>query len=475
MDYPYADRFPVTRAPPRGAADRATTSWPSSPRWPREEDAFWETGKISGTMYCGDHEHYALPHRGVRGLRPRERPAARHVPLGDPVRGRDHRDGARPDARRRRSTGTRARRDGHQRRHRQHPARPAGLPRARGPARGITAPNIVKPETAHPAFDKGCHLFGIECRTVPVDPATTQVDAEAMAAAIDDNTIAIVGLGRQLPLRHHRPDRRAGGARAGAGRRPARGRLPGRLHPALRRGARLRHPAVRLPGPRRHLDLRGHPQVRLRLQGLVDAGVPRQGAAQRAVLPRGRLVGREVHVARHGGLPLGGPAGRDLGVDGARWAGRATGAYAADIFATAAAMMDVVRSHPELRLMGNPTFCFSFTSDEFDIYHVADFMRPRGWRFNGQQYPNAIHMAVTRPQTQPGVVDAFAADLAEAVAYARSGAGGRAPRPSSGAIYGGVAGGLTTRGRGVHRDGHGRDARRAAGGPAAVDRVTARP
>ena len=24
------------------------------------EDAFWETGKVSGTMYCGDHDHYAF-------------------------------------------------------------------------------------------------------------------------------------------------------------------------------------------------------------------------------------------------------------------------------------------------------------------------------------------------------------------------------------------------------------------------------
>ena len=24
----------------------------------KEEDAFWETGKCSGTMYCGDHDHY---------------------------------------------------------------------------------------------------------------------------------------------------------------------------------------------------------------------------------------------------------------------------------------------------------------------------------------------------------------------------------------------------------------------------------
>mgnify|MGYP002148042724 CR=1 FL=1 len=59
-------------------------------------------------------------------------------------------------------------------------------------------------------------------------------------------------------------------------------------------------------------------------------------------------------------------------------------------------------------------FLFSFTSDEFDVYHINDFMRPKGWRFNGQQYPNALHMAVTRPQTQEGVVEAFVADLSAA-------------------------------------------------------------
>jgi hypothetical protein len=93
--------------------------------------------------------------------------------------------------------------------------------------------------------------------------------------------------------------------------------------------------------------------------------------------------------------------------------------------------------------MGSPTFCFSFTSDEFDVYHVNDFMRGRGWRFNGQQYPNSIHMAVTRPQTQPGVAEAFADDLAAAVetAKAKDAAGEQA---FSAAIYGGVAGGLTS-------------------------------
>ena len=114
--------------------------------------------------------------------------------------------------------------------------------------------------------------------------------------------------------------------------------------------------------------------------------------------------------------------------------------YARAIFETAATMQEAVRSHPELRMLGNPTFLFSFTSDQFDIYHVNDFMRERGWRFNGQQYPNALHMAVTRPQTQPGVADAFATDLADGVTYAKA---HTAEAPRSGAIYGGVAGGMT--------------------------------
>ena len=49
-------------------------------------------------------------------------------------------------------------------------------------------------------------------------------------------------------------------------------------------------------------------------------------------------------------------------------------------------------------------------------------------------------MAVTRPQTQPGVTEQFAADLADAVAVAKQ---RKDETPFSAAIYGGVAGGLT--------------------------------
>src|SRR5438874_2087391 len=53
--------------------------------------------------------------------------------------------------------------------------------------------------SAHPAFDKAGHLFGVEVRTAPVDPETTTVDVEAMAALIDDQTIAIIGSACNYP------------------------------------------------------------------------------------------------------------------------------------------------------------------------------------------------------------------------------------------------------------------------------------
>ena len=113
--------------------------------------------------------------------------------------------------------------------------------------------------------------------------------------------------------------------------------------------------------------------------------------------------------------------------------------YAKDIFETSFTMQEAVKSLPELVLMGDPTFCFSFRSDAFDVYHVNDFMKTRGWRFNGQQHPAAIHMCVTRPQTRPGVAEAFAQDLREAVVYAVE---HREQQPRSSAIYGGGAEGL---------------------------------
>ena len=61
-----------------------------------------------------------------------------------------------------------------------------------------TAANLVAPYSAHPAFDKAAHLMDVEVRRVPVaDDLLSDIDA--MAAAVDQNTIMLVGSAPSFP------------------------------------------------------------------------------------------------------------------------------------------------------------------------------------------------------------------------------------------------------------------------------------
>jgi sphinganine-1-phosphate aldolase len=54
--YPYALRFEIHRNLPEiGLSREAVLSQLRT--MAGEEDMFWETGKCSGTMYCGSHDH----------------------------------------------------------------------------------------------------------------------------------------------------------------------------------------------------------------------------------------------------------------------------------------------------------------------------------------------------------------------------------------------------------------------------------
>ncbi len=55
----------------------------------------------------------------------------------------------------------------------------------------ITRPRMVLPATAHAAFHKAAHYFGVEAVLVPVGP-DFRADADAMADAIDDDTVLVV-------------------------------------------------------------------------------------------------------------------------------------------------------------------------------------------------------------------------------------------------------------------------------------------
>jgi len=436
-EYPYADRFPVVRGLPQEGRP-ADDILAELTAMATEEDAFWETGKVSGTMYSGDHAHYAFLTEAFSRFAHSSALQRDLCPSATKFEGEIiamvldlmHASAV-------------------------EDSEPAGMMTMGGTGsilhallayrddararRGITAPNLVKAETGHPAFNKGAHMFGIELRTVPVDPATTTVDPAVMAEEIDENTIALVGSAGNYPYGTIDPIADLGAL-------------------ALERGVGLHVDACLggfiLPfGEELGYDI---PPFDFRVPGVttISADTHKYGYAFKGsstlVFRDKRLRNAQYfHLVDWSGgkyMSPGMEGSRSVGLLAATWAAMVRlgregyRTHAAAIFATSAAMMDVVRSHPELRLMGSPTFCFSFASDAFDIYHVADFMKPLGWRFNGQQYPNAIHMAVTRPQTWPGVVDAFAADLADAVEYARAQhAAGK--QPQLGAIYGGVPGG----------------------------------
>jgi sphinganine-1-phosphate aldolase len=438
VDYPYSDRFAIHRRLPDQGRPRQEIIDELS-QMASEEDAFWETGKCSGTMYCGDHEHYDFLTEAfsrfahVNALQRDMCPSATKFESEIIAMTLDllHADAV--------GDGT-----------------PAGLVTTGGTGsilhamlayrewgreqRGISAPNVIKPETAHPAFDKACHLFGIEVKKAPVDPVTTKADVAWINDHIDDRTVAVIGsacnygYGTVDPIEELSSLAQARGVGLHVD-----GCLGGFILPF---GQELGYPIpvfdFRLPGVtsisadthKYGYAFKGSSVVAFRDKALRNS--------QYFFLTDwsgGKYCSPGIEGSRSGGLLAATWASMvSLGREGYL-------RYARAIFAAAAEMQEAVRSHPELRMLGDPTFLFSFTSDDFDVYHVNDFMRPRGWRFNGQQYPNALHMAVTRPQTQPGVTGQFASDLADAVKYACEHAG--EPARSS-AIYGGVLGGMTS-------------------------------
>ncbi len=434
--FPYEDRFPVNRQLPElGRAREEILA--ELHTMATEEDAFWEEGGCSGTMYCGDHDHYDFLTQAfgrfahVNALQRDMCPSATKFEAEIIAMTLDILHGEAVE-------GTEA----------------AGLVTTGGTGsilhamlayrewgrqeRGIDRPNVVKPETAHPAFDKACHLFGIEVRVAPVDPQSTLVDVDRVVDHVDGSTVAVIGSACNYGYGTVDP-------------------MAALSDLALDRGVGLHVDACLggflLPfGQRLGIDI---PVFDFRLPGVttISADTHKYGYALKgtSVLSfrdkalrnaqyffltdwsGGKYCSPGMEGSRSGGLL----ASTWAAMVSLGWEGYLR--YARLIFDTAFAMQDAVRSHPELRILGDPTFLFSFTSDVFDVYHVNDFMRPRGWRFNGQQYPNALHMAVTRPQTRPGIVERFASDLDAAVAYALEHAG---EEPRSGAIYGGVAGGM---------------------------------
>ena len=438
--YPYADRYGVIRGLPEQG--RATDSILEELRTiARQEDAAWENGKCSGTMYSGDHEHYDFLNAVfslfsyVNSLQRDLCPSMTRFESDIIAMTLDMLHGSEVAK--------------HDPRHKACAAvgfggtesiiNPLLVYRDKARAeRGVDRPNVIVPETAHAAFRKGAHLLGIDVIEAPMDPATTLVEVGFVRDNVDERTVALVGSAGSYPYGTIDPIEELSelAVEHGIG-----------LHVDACLGGFI------LPwGEALGYDI---PVFDFRLPGVtsISADTHKFGYGLKGTSV---VAYRDVSLRRYqyhieptwkGGIyASNGLAGsRSGGLIAATWAAMVRYGregylrYAKQIFETSFAMQDSVKRHAELVLMGKPTFCFAFRSEEFNIYHVNDFMKTRGWRFNGQQHPAAIHMCVTRPQTRSGIADAFATDLSEAVGYAL---GHKDAQPQSSAIYGGGASGI---------------------------------
>ncbi len=289
--------------------------------------------------------------------------------------------------------------------------------------RGIHRPNMVLSTGAHAAFDKASHYFDVEARRVPVRPDFT-ADVDAMADAIDDNTVLVVASAPTYPQGMVDPVADLAGLAADRGVLcHVDACLGGFILPFL---ARLGH-----------LDATWD----LSVPGVtsISADLHKYGYASKGVsvvLYRNRQLARlQPFVTSNwlGGL-YGSPsmAGtRPAGPIAAGWAvlhhlgldGYLT--LAEDAHRAATAIMATITSTPGLVLRGRPdatVFAFGGQteesvgggdqgSDALDTFALGDALVGRGgWYFDRQAPPDSLHATVHAGHL--AVVDELCADLA---------------------------------------------------------------
>ena len=296
---------------------------------------------------------------------------------------------------------------------------------------GIRHPEVVAPVTAHAAFDKAAHYFGIRLVRIPVDDGF-RADVAAARRALTRNTIALVGSAPSFP--HGVIDPIADLAALAHDRRIG-------IHVDACLGGFVLPWAQRLgyPVPPFDFNVPGVTSISVDTHkyGYAPKGTSvilyRTEALRRfqyyvaADWPGGLYVSPTMAGSRPGALSAAAWAAMvSMGEQGYLEATRR-------ILETAHQIRTGIEAIPELRILGDPLWVIAFTATRLDIYRILDRMAQRGWNLNGLHHPPAVHICVTLPHTAPGVADRFIADLRDSVAAVR-----REPRARGGMapVYG---------------------------------------
>jgi len=303
--------------------------------------------------------------------------------------------------------------------------------------KGIQYPEIVKPTSAHAAFDKACHYFGIKLVEVPVDPVTFKVDIAAVRRATNRNTICIVGSALTYP-------------------QGVTDDFTELSKIALANNCGLHCDnclgSLMLP----FLPDAGYKVAPFdfRVKGItsMSADTHKFGFA-----PKGSsvIMYRNFdlrHYQYYVSADWSGGIYATPSIAGSRPGAIIAGTWAAMMFmgkegyvSAAKQVMQMsseilagVRTIPQLIVLGEPAMsvvCFAAAKPSLNIFNIGDAMTNRGWSLSVMQNPASIHICVTYIHTRDGASSRFVSDLRDAVEDVETAPPGKF-KDGMGAIYG---------------------------------------
>jgi glutamate/tyrosine decarboxylase-like PLP-dependent enzyme len=281
--------------------------------------------------------------------------------------------------------------------------------------RGVTAPNVVLPMSAHAAFDKAFDYFGMEPRRIAVGD-DFRADVAAMADAIDHNTALVVGSAPQYPQGVIDPitDLAALASDRGVGCHVD-ACMGGLALPFLAAGRHSIPPwDFRVPGVTS-----------------LSADLHKYGYAPKGIsliMYRSKELRRDQTFTFDGWL--GGFYGSS-GILGTKPGGPIAAAWAAfqhlgengykrlanAAFDARERLVAGVRATPGLTILGEPEVTLAAIAADaphVDVFAINDELARRGWQLDRQGPPDSLH--VTCVPVHATTIDAFLADLRDAVA-----------------------------------------------------------
>ena len=269
-------------------------------------------------------------------------------------------------------------------------------------------PEVLIPETAHPAFHKACYYFGLTPIIIPVDAEFKAVPS-AFEAAINEKTALIVASAPSYPQGIIDPIEEIGKI---AEKHNCLFHVDACVGGFILPFLQANNPAI--------------PDFDFRIQGVtsMSADIHKYGFAAKGastILYRTAALRKAqfyVYTDWTGGI-YASPAltgTRPGGAIAAAWAilnfmGRA--GYlekAMQTISTANRIKEAIRKNPRLKLLGHPqATLMAVASDHLDIYELGDELGQQGWYIDRQQLPPSLHLTIT--PAHAAVVDEFLRDL----------------------------------------------------------------